>query len=272
MAESVLTKRLGPKTALELDTLGITNLYQLITYFPINLAEIKPLDNGPFSSKIKYIANLKLINFQLKKSNRPFFLLEFESGFNNLTCYYFTTAKYVFNQLQIGQNYQVILSYKSPFWNVDRLAVLQDFVSDKFILGKAELKPWLLPVYQRILGFTSNKFITLHQRLDTSDYQLNLTGLIPENKLIPNSLSLAGIHRPQSIHHFLETKKQYLIFRVFLQEISFRFIDQNQQQKLALAGTLEPDFLKNLTELIPYDLTNSQKTTIWDILQDLCPI
>jgi len=271
MADVVLTKKFGAKTALELETVGLTNLYQLITYFPINLTEIKPLVGGHYSSHHKYIANLKLLNFQLKKGSRPYFLLEFESGYNRLSCYYFTTAKYVFNLLQVGQIYQVILTYKSPFWNLDRLAILQDTTSNKFILGKTELKTWLLPVYQRILAFTSNKFINLHQRLENTDYELNLSGLIPENNLLANTLSLSDIHRPKSMQKFLETKKQYLIFKVFLQQMSFKYIDQNQQQKLALAGVLDADFLKDLTKLIPYELSLSQKKTIWDILQDLCP-
>jgi RecG-like helicase len=271
MADKFLTTLFSPKSALELEKIGITNLYQFITYFPSNLTTIEPFSQTQFDSKTKYIANLKLLNFVLKKGKKPFFLLEFQSEFGGLTAYYFTTAKYVFSQLIIGQSYQVILNYKSPFWNIDRLAILQPVLGDKFILGKAKLQTWLIPNYPRILGFTSNKFVSLHQKLPTQDYILNLQELIPDNNLIPQNLSLFGIHRPVSMQNFLETKKQYLIFKVFLQEITFRYIDSNLKQKQALAGVLETEFLKGLSSSIPYQLTHTQKTTIWEILQDLCP-
>lgn len=271
MADTVLVNLFGLKAATELENIGLQNLYQLITYFPINLSTIKPFSYNNIDPKSKYIANLKLINFQLKKGKKPFFVLDFQSDFGNFSSYYFTTAKYVFSQLQIGQNYQVILSYKSPFWNIERLAILQDQMGDKFILGKAKMQTWLIPIYQKINGFTSNKFVALHQKINSQDYQLNLEGLIPKNDLIPTSLSLYAIHRPKLVEDYLLAKKQYLIFKVFLQQISFRYIDQNQKQKLALAGKMEPDFLKQLSNLVPYTLTTTQKTTIWEILQDLCP-
>lgn len=270
MLDSSLTKLFGNKITTDIATIGITNLYQFITYFPTNLNSLKVFNPTQIDPKIKYIANVKLLNFELRKSSKPFFLFEFSSEFGNFKAYFFTTAKYIFSQLTINQSYQVILSYKAPFWNVERLAILQPLTVDKFILGKAKIQDWLLPNYPRINGFTSNRFIQLHQKLNPANYDLDLSGLIPNNDLIPQKLSLYQVHHPSSNTEFLEAKKQYLIFKVFLQELTFRYIYTNQKQKLAFAGSLETDFLKQLSTLIPYQLTQSQKTTTWEILQALC--
>lgn len=265
-------KLFSPKQVEDLEKAGFAGLYELLNYFPTRLEQIEPLDKTGFIDSNKlYLWQAKLASSELRASKKPYFLLNLSDGQSQKNCYLFSNARYLHTLLQIGSEFQLILKYKDPFWTVDKIALSSPYkIATDFILGKAVMKKYLIPKYTRILALTSSRFNQIFRRLPNSLFLLDFAGLIPKNSNLSEQVDLSKIHKPDSMEEFWQTKKEFLKIKVFLQMVALKSLQDKSEQLKARRGKLDLEFLKTISSNLPYQLTLSQKTVIWDILGVIC--
>ncbi|MEI6728997.1 MAG: hypothetical protein WCK98_05120 [bacterium] len=248
---------------------GFQNMYDFVTYLPYKLDEIEPF-SGKSESKKKYIWQARLVKFELRKRNRPFFFLEFSDGTKHLQAYYFVTASYVYSLLKADQEFQILFSLQNGLAVVQRLAKVTDSQSiDRLVLGKAIIQKYTIPRYLKVGQMTNQYFVSMHQRLPDSVYKLDLEGLFKPNSLLPNILNLKQIHAPDNSNTYFETKKQWTSLNVYLRLNLINYLNYQSSQKQSIQAKMDLDFLKNFTSKLDFELTLSQKNSIWEILQEV---
>jgi RecG-like helicase len=266
---SELSIKLTPLQIQKLSKAGIDSMYKLLTYFPYKLDFISPFHNSEKLVNQKYLLNGYISRYELVSRGIRFFKIDV-SGADNIQLYLFNSAPYIVKMLNQSCEFQFIIVNKNGFWTIERLAEKTSVKENSFVLGKAALKNHILPKYTRILSLTDTTLNSIHQRLQKSDYILNLKGLVPPNNLfIPEQIDLYGIHHPNTKDIFYTTQKQYTSLQVFLRITLLKNINLKAKNKLGLSSVMDTDYIKKITQQFPYTLSNSQKITIWEILKDL---
>lgn len=265
-----LEERFTQKQISRLKSVGFSSIYDLVTYLPLGLNKVVPIEK--FSTnldKVKYLADVVLVNIE-RRPKRRFLILDFEHT-HKLRCYFFSVANYTLKNLKIGTKYQVLLSYKNGFWTLEKFAVLAGEKTNKFILGKAARQEYLDAYYSKSASLNSNYFKAMFKRLERSDFVLNLKGLVPKkSQFIPQIIDLYNVHFPSSCSSYNETVNQWLSLKVFLKISLMSYLDMIKDDKLATRSNLDLDYLKHIVSKVPFELSVSQKKSIWDILQDVC--
>ncbi|MBC7472500.1 MAG: hypothetical protein H7196_04570 [candidate division SR1 bacterium] len=259
-------------TSLQIEKLskaGILNLYQLLTYFPYKLDYLEPFHNSEKLINKKYILNGFIVRYEIIPRGTKFIKIQI-SGKDSLTLYLFNSAPYIIKMINQSCEFQFIIINKNGFWTIEKFAEKKDLQNDKFVMGRATLKNHIIPQYSKILSLTNTTLSSIHQRLNKSDYILNLHGLIPPGNLyIPEQINLNHIHHPTNKDLFYNTQKQFTSLQVFLKVALLKQISLNTANKVGLSSHLDTEYLKQITNQLPYILSQSQKITIWNILQDL---
>jgi len=246
---------------------GFHSLYQLITYIPFDLFQIQALTQNTIVKDGVYLADLKILGVEFQKKRKSFLKITVSLKFGtNLVLYSFNTSSWLLKILKPGNQIQAILENKNGLWNLQKAVEKSIGKTDKMELGKAEMKNFLEVKYTRIGSLTSLFFKKLHTKLPAKVYKINLKGLIPENSIIPTEIDLYPLHFPKDQQEFWQTKKQWLAFKVFLKMALNQFMFLQTNQKFAFPAQIEPEFLRNLASGFDFDLSASQKLSIWDIL------
>lgn len=130
----------------------------------------------------------------------------------------------------------------------------------------------LVPIYPETRGFTSKAFRYLIKPI------LDDMGKIPESlpKEILDKYKILGINEALYKIHFPDDIKETRLARErFAFEDLFYLQIFNLREKLrwamekAYAFKIDLDYIKKLLEKIPFELTVSQKKSLWEILKDL---
>jgi ATP-dependent DNA helicase RecG len=268
---SELQKRLTPLQVEKLKKANIHTLYQLITYFPYKLDLIKPFHLSDRQVGQKYLLNGFIVRFEIVSRGVKFIKLDV-SGSDNIQLYLFNSAPYIMKLLHQKSEFQFIILNKNGFWTIEKFAEKKELNSKKiFVLGRAKLKEYYIPRYERILALTDGTLQSIHQRLQPLDYLLNLEGLVPtnENSLMSQQINLALIHHPLGTTSYQQTAKQFTSLQVFLRVALLKQINLMNQKKLGVATNLDLEYIKSVSDSLPYTLSPTQKSTIWDLIQDL---
>jgi len=130
----------------------------------------------------------------------------------------------------------------------------------------------LVPIYPETYGLTSRGLRFLIQPILKSVERFPewIPGeILKENDLPEINRALYSIHFPQNIEDAATAKKRFVFEDLFLLQL------YNLEQKLKLAEETAPavktdiERLKNLIAELPFELTQSQKKSLWEIIQDL---
>jgi ATP-dependent DNA helicase RecG len=142
----------------------------------------------------------------------------------------------------------------------------QPATSNQFHTGR------LVPIYPETRGLTSRglRFLIsglLKRRLSLDEW---LPGeILQANDFPALRQAFAAVHFPEALDQALAAKRRFLFEDLFLLQLA------NLQQKLALATETAPaipadiEFIRRLLAELPFELTQSQKRSLWEILQDM---
>lgn len=250
---------------------GVCNLYQLLTYLPFDLKLVKPLNFRNLNENDWFIAEVKLLDFQYKQGKNAFFTLSLQgSDARFLKVYWFVRGKWAFDFLRLNQWYQVLLSYKQPFYSLIKIALKKTEINQcYFELGKAALKTYLLPKYSKLGNLTSTDLQRIHQKIPISAYILNLNQLVPNSSIIPKVLNLAKIHKPENHTSFNQGMQDWTAFLAFLKMVLIQSVDLEKSEEYGFKSSLDKSFLQKLSTSLKFSLSNSQKLAIWEILKEV---
>jgi RecG-like helicase len=267
--EQLLASFLTKSEQTKLISVGLESVFSIITYFPYTYQQIIPFDGSPLP-KQRYLVNATITSSsQIFKGKKKYLKLDLDIGTRTVSCFMFTFAPYIFKQLQVNTEIQAILIERGGFWNIEKFAPKKQELADGFKLGSSKIQPYLLCVYPKNGLVTNNLLQKIHSKLPSSLYTLDLTGLAPENTIFPSSLSLRSIHLPTSLEEAQKTKQEYIAFKSFLRMCLIHKANQKRETKIGKPTNLDKTYLQTISKLLPYSLSLSQKTAVWDILVDL---
>ncbi len=266
---SLANLNLTPLQQKKLTSSGIETPYSLITYFPYSLLEVYPFQI-PLSESTTYLANATILQATpVFRGKKKYLTLQLQIGSIEITAYIFTFAPYILTQLKPMLEIQCLLKKTNNFWSVLRYAPLSEKVSDNFILGSSKIQPYLVPKYEKRSILTNLLLQNVHTRLPKASYLLDLKGLVPPKSILPETIDLNGIHHPTSIHNYSETLKQYTALKAYLRMSVIFKSTQIQKKTFSASSQLDKSYLQTVSNILPYALTPSQKTSVWSILSDI---
>jgi RecG-like helicase len=257
----------------KLEKEGFYSLYDVLTYFPYKIHTILPFSPSHIKEDgTLMIAEGVVENFQMVYKKRPYITLTLRTNMGDISCYCFQYAPYMQTLFKKKPTIQTLLQRKNGFLSVVRFTEKKQDLRETFSLGYIDpFKTYLEPRYGKKGVLTHTLIASVHNKLPRAAYTISLQDLAPENAVFPLDIDLAAIHHPTTIIEYNKVHKDYIKMRVFLRIAREMYAQQNYEKKLGIASTIHVDFLKNIANLLPYTLSVSQKTTIWDMVQSLAP-
>lgn len=254
-----------------LQSIGIGSIYDLLTYFPRKLQFISPLQHTYLhrQEEKQYFFTGILNNIEQRRGKKPFLVLTLNGKFN-FTGYYFVASRFIYQKLKIGASYQVLVNQKNNLWTIVNLSDSKSETEpNHFILGKAVEKDYLSPVYPKSKSLTSAYFLAIHRQIPSQLYNINLSGLIPQNNIIPQTINLYDIHHPTNIQSHNDTRAQWLALQVFLKLSLIKYWNIETKKTFTRAASIDNQFIHELIESLPYTLSPTQYTTTMDLIKDM---
>jgi RecG-like helicase len=254
-----------------LEKIGFESLYDVITFLPNKLEVIEPMEIGFFEPKKAdyYIFNGVLRQVNLKKKNKVFFELIFDSQIGEIKLLWFGTVKLSQVMFEIGQKYQVLSSFQKNFYKLNRISVLKEKINDNyFVLGKSEIKTRFITRYPTLKNNSNGFFKIIFNKIPRNLFILDLQNLVPNNKIIKSPMDLYNLHFPEDHNQYINSFHQFVAFKLFLKLSLRSYYNFESTQNISIKSELNKDFLTDLSQQLPFDLNITQKNAIWSIIKD----
>ena len=262
-------KGIGPKTKELLNKLNIYTINDLLTYYPFrydylrrtdllnlkeNISDIKIVMDGKVDSVV--------IMNHFKKINKISFRIE--TVYGKMGVILFNRA-FLKNNLRIGTNIVVIGKYDKK----NNVLVANDILFKS--LGKKEE---IIPVYHLTSGITSNtlkKFINeallsyKDQVLDNIPKYLN-----DKYNFVSKKLALSIVHNPSDKEKLEEVLKRLKYEELFEFMFKINYLKYNRKKEnIGIKRDVDIQKLDKVIKSLPFELTEDQLKTTYDIIEDL---
>ncbi|MDZ7718101.1 MAG: ATP-dependent DNA helicase RecG [Balneolaceae bacterium] len=256
---------------------GIQTPLDLLTLFPrryIDKSNIQPIKNlYQFSDPVTIVGKVKSKNVAGYKYKRR---LEVLVQDNTAVCkaVFFKGWKYFINQFEEGS--WVSLYGKAKKYG-KYMSMAHPEVEQLESLDKMKIPDTLIPIYPSNKHFSkayiSNKIVTgwIQEILETVSFE----DFLPENILSNHNFPARGkafqmIHQPKTRQQATRALERFKFEEFFLFELSMMKI-KRQRIERAPGIQLQPGTLTKtfFNEILPFQLTDGQRTSLSDIKQDL---
>lgn len=263
--------RVGKQTEKSLNKLGLETVEDLLFYFPFrydDFSQIIPIEkiesgmNVSIQGEIEIIENKR--SFKQKK-NLTEALISDETG----------TIKIIwFNQPYISQNLKagdkVSLAGKVTESYGQLTLISPQYEKD---WGKNKIHTQgLIPIYHLRAGITQKQLrFLIDQCLEARE---NIQEWLPvsvtkEIGLISLKEAIKQIHFPESQEKVKAAHLRLGFSELFLRQMQSQKIKQELQTKKAYKIEFQEELSKKFVASLDFNLTNSQKNSAWEILQDI---
>ena len=263
----------GPKFVSKLKKLKIETVKDLIFYFPTRyedfshfyrIADLVPNQEATICGTIKKISGRRAWHKHL-------YIVEaiIEDNSSSIKAIWFNQP-YIKNILRLGclANFsgKVVMANNKPYLSNP----IYELINDKNRETKHTAR--IIPIYPETKGLTSKGLRYLIKPL--LEKMPKIFEILPEEILKKNHLpeinkALKDIHFPQKITDALLAKKRFAFEDLFLLELHHLQERLSLSQEKAPAIEIDISRLKKLIQGLPFELTSSQKKSLWEILQDL---
>ena len=262
-------KGIGPKTKELLNKLNIYTINDLLTYYPFrydylrrtdllnlkeNISDIKIVMDGKVDSVV--------IMNHFKKINKISFRIE--TVYGKMGVILFNRA-FLKNNLRIGTNIVVIGKYDKK----NNVLVASDILFKS--LGKKEE---IIPVYHLTSGITSNtlkKFINeallsyKDQVIDNIPKYLN-----DKYNFVSKKLALSIVHNPSDKEKLEEVLKRLKYEELFEFMFKINYLKyKRKKENIGIKRDVDIQKLDKVIKSLPFELTEDQLKTTYDIIEDL---
>ncbi len=270
---------IGPRFLERLGKLGIKTVRDLIYHFPARyedfsqIYKISDVEPGEQVTIRGVVEDTKLRRTWRKHMTIAEALIRDDSG--TIRAIWFNQP-YVLNTLRVGRtaNFAGKISISDEDEIYLSHPAYEIVGSRESGTEKQETKHTarLVPIYPETRGLTSKGLRYLIQPILKNSEQLEEwlpPEVLRENNFPEINLALRSIHFPEKTEDALVAKKRFTFENLFLLQLA------NLEQKLKLAREKAPviktdiEHLKKMISELPYELTFSQKKSLWEIIQDL---
>lgn len=261
-------KGIGPKKEQLLNSLGIFNIYDLITYYPRTYEDqsgytklLNAINNEKASFIVKVIGKLPT-RYLKNRMTLTAFVIEDSSYEGEMV---FFNNRYVEKSIEIGKTYFI---YGKATWYKNKISVN----SPKFELWENKKKENLIiPIYPLKKGVKNNEIIKyINQGLKSISLVeenlpediLNRYGLLDKRKAILN------IHNPRDMEILKSAKKRLIFEELLLFQLALFLIKNQDRQSLAIEFK-EKEEIYDLIKKLPYKLTSGQEKTLNEVIENM---
>ncbi len=262
-------KGVGPKKYKKLNKLGIYTVKDLIYYFPRQYED---------RSKFKKIFNLvneekisikgTIIGFENHEPKKKMIInkieVKDETGYIKLV---FFNQKYVVNNFKVGDNIIAYGKVKKEYGKTDLLNCEIEFDTKKAnSIGK------IVPIYPLTYGVTNKELINTIQSVLTEE-NLKIDEYIPNNIVTKNKLcdlnfAIKNIHKPENLQS-LKVSLYRLVYEEFLiLQLGLLYLKNGVVDKKGIKFEKKGE-LEEIIKSLPFSLTNAQRRSLDDILNDM---
>lgn len=262
-------KGIGPKTKELLNKLNIYTINDLLTYYPFrydylrrtdllnlkeNISDIKIVMDGKVDSVV--------IMNHFKKINKISFRIE--TVYGKMGVILFNRA-FLKNNLRIGTNIVVIGKYDKK----NNVLVASDILFKS--LGKKEE---IIPVYHLTSGITSN---TLKKFINEAllSYKDQVVDNIPKYlnykyNFVSKKLALSIVHNPSEKEKLEEVLKRLKYEELFEFMFKINYLKyKRKKENIGIKRDVDIQKLDKVIKSLPFELTEDQLKTTYDIIEDL---
>ena len=262
-------KGIGPKTKELLNKLNIYTINDILTYYPFrydylrrtdllnlkeNISDIKIVMDGKVDSVV--------IMNHFKKINKISFRIE--TVYGKMGVILFNRA-FLKNNLRIGTNIVVIGKYDKK----NNVLVASDILFKS--LGKKEE---IIPVYHLTSGITSN---TLKKFINEAllSYKDQVVDNIPKYlndkyNFVSKKLALSIVHNPSDKEKLEEVLKRLKYEELFEFMFKINYLKyKRRKENIGIKRDVDIQKLDKVIKSLPFELTEDQLKTTYDIIEDL---
>lgn len=261
----------GPKIAEKMEKLGIRTIRDLIFYFP------RAWQDFGDSRKIaglrigeEAIVRAKIIAINEKRTRNKYMSiieakLEDSQGSQMLAVWF--NQSFLKNSLRIGDEWLILGKIGWDFkGKIKTITPIQ-------MESPAQTGPMIFPVYPETAGLNS-KFLRKIIKPILADLDNLIEEYLPEEitkkeDLVDIVTALCEVHFPRSNEFLNKAKRRLAYDELFLIALRFLTIKKELQQNNAPKMEIDEELLKKFTTTLPYKLTNAQRKSAWEIIQDL---
>ncbi len=261
-------KGIGSARAKQLNRLGISTIYDLLTYFPRRFEDRRKVSSiFSLEDDVTTCVNAVVIappKEHYVRKGMVYYKLQIRDDSGIMSCTFFNN-KYIKDAFKKGICYTF-------YGKVNARGRNKDMSSPEFELAtKTSCTKCIVPVYPLTSGL-SQKFMRIIIKGAYEKYSAFLTDPIPQDILKKYSLcsldfAIKNIHFPQD-EESLEIAKKHLVFEeFFLLQASLRRMKADTTDKKGIK-LVDTDLVEFLTYL-PFTLTNAQKNVLGEIAKDM---
>lgn len=264
--ELKLIKGIGPKSEILLNKLGIMDVSDLITYYPMrydilknsNLDEVNCDDKAIVSGKVESIPMVLRFNKNLNKMNFRLALHDRKIGVS------------IFNRAFMKSNLKIGTS----------VIVIGKYDKDKNILTASDIKFGFLgndvkiePVYHLTSGI-SNKTIHTYINYGLLMFGKEIPDYIPiylqeKYHFISKKITLNIIHNPTDEKKLDIMLKRLKYEELFLFMAKIHYLKNKNKKEIGIERNITEKDIKEFYKLLPFHLTNDQEKVINEIVMDM---
>ena len=259
-------KGIGAKSELLLNKLGIMNINDLLTYYPMRYEILKRSDLTTVTEEDKVIIDGKVDSIPLilrfnKGLNKMNFRLAIPNGVVGVSIF---NRAFMKTHLSIGTNIIVIGKYDK---------VKNVITASDIRLGTLSREEKIEPVYHLTSGLT-NKSISTYINLGLIMYGKEVIDYIPnylqeKYHFVNKKTALNIVHNPSDLDKLEIIRKRLKYEELFLFMTKINYLKEKNKKENGLERNIQEKDIKDFYHLLPFTLTNDQNTVIHEIVNDL---
>lgn len=130
----------------------------------------------------------------------------------------------------------------------------------------------IVPIYPETKGLTSKGIRYIIQPLLSQikfPNEIIPTNILEKEHLKEIQSAIKTVHFPDTINEAIEAKRRFAFQELFLLQIHFLLEKERSEKESAHQIETSIDFIKKMISKLPFELTVSQKKSLWEIVQDL---
>ncbi len=276
-----LAPDVGAHNAKKLNSLGIQTIEDLLYYFPFRYEDFslqKKIANIQIGETVTIrgkVFNIKSIPLRGRKNLTEIYI-EDETGsikavwFNfAMPLKFLTKGKYVQLSGKVSLYKGKEAYFQHPNFEIINKVLYEN--QSENITSKTGSTNGLVPVYSENRNVTS---FFLRRVIQKTLNKVSLEEFLPNNFIKEQELpllkkALENVHFPKNKEEARLAKKRFAFEKMFLIQLRALEIKKQWEKNSAVEVAFEKKVIKKFVESLPFQLTNAQKKTSWQIIQDL---
>ncbi|WP_117283399.1 ATP-dependent DNA helicase RecG [Streptococcus intermedius] len=255
----------GPKSAEKLSKLGIENLQDLLLYFPFryedfkskNVLELEDGEKAVVSGVVVTPANVQYYGY---KRNRLRFTIK--QGEVVLAVNFFNQP-YLADKVALGSTIAIFGKWDKAKAGLTGMKIL------------AQVEDDLQPVYRVAQGISQASLVKVIKTAFDQGLELLLEENLPQilldhYQLLGRSQAVRAMHFPKNLAEYKQAVRRVKFEELFYFQMQLQVLKRESKDvSHGFAIPWRDDLLEKKLSLLPFELTDAQKQSLDDILQDM---